>query len=137
MTNEVQQCQSCGKSLYRRLKHPRCRQCREQEWAYRAARRRQAQLAQARRQRDQLLMAEFGTTYLKVHEYEGQELLPDGRYAILGRRPIPRRCANCHRDDRQVKGNWSPAYEDDQEQLILLCWTCYKNRIESESPDDE
>jgi ribosomal protein S27E len=88
--------------------------------------------------RRELVRQEFGTTRIKVFEYEGQELAAGGKYQIVvgthqGTR-LDRRCHDCGHDDTRVRGQWAPAFSEvngksaRRERIVLLCVTCYERR---------
>jgi hypothetical protein len=94
-----------------------------------------ARLERKAAERRELLRQEFGTTCIKVFEYEGQELAAGGKYQIVvGTRQeshLERRCHACGHDDNIVRGQWAPAFSEmvgknaDRERIVLLCRACY------------
>jgi Zn-finger nucleic acid-binding protein len=89
-------------------------------------------------ERRELVRQEFGTTCIKVFEYEGQELAAGGKYQIVvGTRQasrLARCCHDCGQDDSRVRGQWAPAFSEmtgkraDRERIVLLCRACYERR---------
>ena len=120
-------CAKCQKVSLSNPNGKYCERCREQNLQAR-----QAELdrlwQEAQLKRKVLLVAEFGTSRLKVFEYDGQELAMAGLYNVPGHAPIRRICADCRQDDQHIRGNWAPVFEDGRGHLTLLCWPCYDQR---------